>query len=171
MLLLELTMNTQTLFYLHSLRTKIALSEVLRNWKPEIKEPIKCPFCQSEKVNKRMSRKDEKTHICSSCRENFSREMLPGCRCFRPGDLMKCQCCPRYQGILPLLKERISSLQKLNRQELEKLLSDCELSNGHLVKDSISNETGIYTKITASSPIDTSLLDKMLQMMKLESDE
>ena len=161
-------MNTQTLFYLHSLRTKIALSEVLQDWKRDIEEPMKCPFCQSEKVNKRMSKKDGKTHICSSCRENFSREMLPGCRCYTPGNLMKCQYCPRYQAILPLLKERISSLQKLNRQELETLLNDCKLSNGFHVQDSISNTTIIYTKITASSPIDTSLLDELLQIMKLE---
>jgi hypothetical protein len=115
-------MNAKTLFYLNSLRTKIALREVLQDWKLEIESPIKCPFCQSEEVYKRMQSKDGNTHICRGCGQNFSREMLPDCQCVRPGNLMKCQDCPRFQAILPLLKEKVSSLQGLNRQELEKLL-------------------------------------------------
>ncbi len=53
--------------------------------------------------------------------------MLPGCQCVRPGNFMKCLDCPRFKVIGELLKEKVSSLQGLNRQELHKLLGDCEL--------------------------------------------
>lgn len=120
-------MSAKTLFYVNRLRTQIAFKEVVKDWKPEIQEPIKCPFCQCEKVYKRMQVKDENTHICAECRQNFSREMLAGCQCVMPGNLMKCQDCPRFQVIVRLLKEKVSSLQGLNRQELETLLGYCEL--------------------------------------------
>lgn len=119
-------MSAKTLFYLNCLRTKIAFKEVLQGWKPEIQETMKCPFCQSEKIYKRMQSRDGNTHICAECRQNFSREMLPGCQCVRPSNLMKCQDCPSFQEFVRLLKEKVSSLQELNRQELEKLLGDCE---------------------------------------------
>ncbi len=60
-----------------------------------------------------------------------SRELLPGCRCRYPGRLQKCQDCPRYQSILPLIKERASRLQGLSRQELENLIGYCELPNSY----------------------------------------
>src|SRR4028119_1160093 len=112
-------MNTKALFELNLLRTQIAFLEVLHDWQPEVQSRIECPFCQSEKVYKRMQSKNGNTHICRDCQQNFSRELLPGCRCRYPGRLQKCQDCPRYQSILLLIKERASRLQGLSRQELE----------------------------------------------------
>jgi|SRR6478672_11108699 len=122
-------MDTKTLFYLNYLRTQIAFREVMQYWQPEIQAPMQCPFCQSEKVYKRMQFKDGNTHICHNCRKNFSREVLAGCRCFTPGYLMKCQDCPCFQAILPVLKEKVTLLQGHSREELENLLGYCQLPN------------------------------------------
>ncbi|MBW4611465.1 MAG: hypothetical protein KME22_30850 [Hassallia sp. WJT32-NPBG1] len=126
-------MDAKTLFYLNSLRTKIAFKEAVQDWKPQIQGPMKCPLCESEKVYIRMSPQDGNTHICQSCKQNFSREMLPGCQCVRPGNLMKCLDCPRFEVFIELLKEKVSGLQGLNRQELKKLLGDCELPLNYTV--------------------------------------
>ena len=134
-------MDTKTLFYLNSLRTQIAFKEVMRDWQPEIQAPMQCPFCQSEKVYKRMQSQDGNTHICGDCRENFSKEMLPGCRCLAPGHLMKCQDCPRFQAILPVLKEKVALLQGHSREELENLIGYCQLPNCLTLPTSVNAST------------------------------
>ncbi|MBD0347448.1 MAG: hypothetical protein ICV63_22035 [Coleofasciculus sp. Co-bin14] len=124
-------MNTKVLFELNQLRTRIALLEVLHNWEPELQSRIECPFCQSKNVYQRMQPKNGNTYICHGCQQNFSEELLPGCRCWCPGHLQKCQDCPHYQSILPLIKERASCLQGLSRQELENLIGYCELPKSY----------------------------------------
>lgn len=124
-------MNTKALFELNQLRTWIALLEVLPNWEPELKSGIECPFCQSKNVYQRMQPKNGNMYICHGCQQNFSEELLPGCRCWCPGHLQKCQDCPRYQSMLPLVKERASRLQGLSRQELENLIGYCELPKSY----------------------------------------
>ncbi|OKH21488.1 hypothetical protein FACHB389_31680 [Nostoc calcicola FACHB-389] len=113
-------------FELNKLRTQIAFTIVLQqeNFKePEVIGRISCPFCQSQRVNQRMRRQNGNTHICQQCRQNFSLELVDGCRCWSPGKLAKCHDCSRFQAMLPLLKEVSDSLRNLSRQELENLLS------------------------------------------------
>ena len=120
-------MTSKDLFKLNRLRTLIVLRELAQDWRPEIQGRLECPFCQSQKVYKRMQFTDGNTHICRNCGESFSEELVPSCRCWYPGSLQKCQDCLWFQLILPLLKQKVSSLQGLSLQELENLIGYCEL--------------------------------------------
>ena len=118
-------MNIQAKSELHKLRNKIALLQLPSTWKPE-QEKIKCPFCQSSSVYRQWQPKTGNTHGCQSCQQKFSEELLPGCVCRTPGRLPKCLDCPHFQSILPLIKEKVSSLQNFTLQELEDLVEELE---------------------------------------------
>lgn len=118
-------MNIQAKSELHQLRNKVALLQLRSTWKPE-QEKIKCPFCQSSSVYRQRQPQTGNTHGCQSCHQKFSEELLPVCVCRTPGCLSKCLDCPLFQLILPLLKEKVSSLQNLTLEELEKLLEQLE---------------------------------------------
>ena len=116
-------MNPKTQFKLNKLRTKIALQEAIKGWQPDVQAPIECPSCQSTEVRQRMRSRNGNTHICRGCGQNFSEELLTGCRCWYPGRLERCQDCPLFQSILPLVKQRASSLRSKSLQELEEVLA------------------------------------------------
>jgi hypothetical protein len=120
-------MNAKTQFKLNKLRTKIALQEAIKGWQPDVQAPIECPFCQSTEVRQRMRSRNGNTHICRECGQNFSEELLSGCRCWYPGRLQKCQDCPGYQSILPSVKQRACSLRTQSLQELESVLAQATL--------------------------------------------
>jgi hypothetical protein len=123
-------MNTQTQFKSNKLRSQIALQETIKSWQPDVQTPIECPFCKSDEIRKRMRSREGNTHICRGCGQNFSEELLSGCRCWYPGRLQKCQNCPRFQSILPLVKQRASSLRAKSLPELEELLAQPSLYEG-----------------------------------------
>jgi transposase-like protein len=110
---------------LHNLKTRIALLQLRHIGESDV-EKIKCPFCQSKTVYRQRQPETGNTHGCQSCEQKFSEESLPGCICRTPGRLQKCLDCARYQAILPMVKEKVSSLQNLSRQELESLLAQLE---------------------------------------------
>jgi len=118
-------MNIQEKFELHKLKTRIALLQLRHIGESDV-EKIKCPFCQSKTVYRQRQPETGNTHGCQSCQQKFSEELLRGCICRTPGRLQKCLDCPRYQLILPMVKEKVSSLQNLDRQELESLLAQLE---------------------------------------------
>lgn len=118
-------MNIQAKFKLHKLRNKIALLQLRETWKPEEKK-IKCPFCKSLAVYRQWQSPTGNTHGCQSCQQKFSEELLPGCVCQTPGRLPKCLDCPHFQSILPLIKEKVSTLQNFTLQELEDLVEELE---------------------------------------------
>ncbi len=117
-------MNAQTQFKINKLRSQIALQEATKTWQPNVQTPIECPFCKSLEVRQRMRSRNGNTHICRSCGQNFSEELLCECRCWYPGRLQRCQDCPVFQSILPLVQERASSLRSKSLQELEILMSN-----------------------------------------------
>jgi hypothetical protein len=118
-------MNIRVRFELHKLKTQIALLQLRQIGESDV-EKIKCLFCQSEAVYRQRQPETGNTHGCLSCQQKFSEELLTGCICRTPGRLQKCLDCPRYQSILPMVKEKVSSLQNLSRQELESLLAQLE---------------------------------------------
>ncbi len=118
-------MNIQEKLKLHKLKIKIALLQLRQIGESDV-EKIKCPFCQSKSVYRQRQPETGNTHGCQSCQQKFSEELLPGCICRTPGRLQKCLDCSRYQSILPMVKEKVSSLQNLSRQELESLLAQLE---------------------------------------------
>jgi hypothetical protein len=118
-------MNIQAKSKLHQLRNKIALLQLRPTWKPQHKK-IKCPFCQSMAVYRQRQPETGNTHGCQSCEQKFSEELLPECTCGTPGRLPKCLDCPLFQSILPLIKEKVSSLQNFTLQQLENLLDELE---------------------------------------------
>jgi transposase-like protein len=118
-------MNIQEKLELHKLKTQIALLQLRQIGESDV-EKIKCPFCQSKSVYRQRQPETGNTHGCHSCQQKFSEELLPGCICRTPGRLQKCLDCPRYQAILPMVKEKVSSLKNLSRQELESLLAQLE---------------------------------------------
>lgn len=75
-------MTSKDLFKLNRLRTLIVLRELAQDWRPEIQGRLECPFCQSQKVYKRMQFTDGNTHICRNCGESFSEELVSSCRCW-----------------------------------------------------------------------------------------
>jgi ribosomal protein S27E len=111
-------MNILLAFELNQLRSRIALQEVLNSCHSELIS-VQCPFCQSEQTSHSQKPEQLKTYTCLSCQQDFSEEMLVGCRCRIPGELQKCQDCERYQSILPLLQERVAQLRSCSRSELE----------------------------------------------------
>src|SRR4028118_1072297 len=118
-------MNIRVRFELHKLKTRIALLQLRQIGESDV-EKIKCLFCQSSSVYRQRQPETGNTHGCQSCQQKFSEELLPGCICRTPGRLQKCLDCPRYQSILPMVKEKVSTLQNLSRQELESLLAQLE---------------------------------------------
>lgn len=118
-------MNIQEKLELHKFKTRIALLQLRHIGESDV-EKIKCPFCQSKNVYRQRQPETGNTHGCQSCEQKFSEESLPGCICRMPGRLQKCLDCSRYQAILPMVKEKVSSLQNLSRQELESLLAQLE---------------------------------------------
>ncbi len=118
-------MTIQEKLELHKLKTKMALLQLRQIGESDV-EKIKCPFCQSKSVYRQRQPETGNTHGCQSCQQKFSEELLPGCICRTPGRLQKCLDCPRYQSILPMIKEKVSSLQNLSRKELESLLAQLE---------------------------------------------
>jgi len=118
-------MNIQAKLKLHKLRNKIALLQLRETWKPEEKK-VKCPFCQSLAVYRQRQSPTGNTHGCQSCQQKFSEELFPGCVCKTPGRLPKCLDCSDFHLILPLIKKKVSSLQKLTLQELEDLVEELE---------------------------------------------
>jgi len=118
-------MNIQEKLELHKLKTQIALLQLRQIGESDV-EKIKCPFCQSKTVYRQRQPETGNTHGCQSCQQKFSEELLPGCICRTPGRLQKCLDCPHYQSILPMVKEKVSNLQNLSRQELESLLVQLE---------------------------------------------
>jgi hypothetical protein len=116
-------MNPKTQFKLNTLRTKIALQKAIKGWQPDVQAPIECPFCQSTEVRQRLRSKNGNIYVCRGCDQNFSEEVLSGCRCWYPGRLQKCQNCPLFQSILPSVKERASSLRSKSIPELEQVLA------------------------------------------------
>jgi hypothetical protein len=118
-------MGIRVIFELHKLKNQIALLQLRQIGESDV-EKIKCLFCQSQVVYRQRQPETGNTHGCQSCQKKFSEELLPGCICRTPGRLQKCLDCPRYQSILPMVKEKVSSLQNLSRQELESLLAQLE---------------------------------------------
>jgi hypothetical protein len=119
--------NIQAKSELHHLRNKIALLQLRLTWKPQ-QDKIKCPFCQSSSVYRQRQPETGNTHGCQSCQQKFSEDLLPECTCRIPGSLPKCLDCPLFPSILPLIKEKMSSLQNFTLQELENLLEELEPS-------------------------------------------
>lgn len=115
-------MNILLKVELNQLRSLIALQEVLNSCHSEL-NPVQCPFCQSEQVSQSRKPESVKTYTCLSCQQDFSEEIVLGCRCRVPGELQKCQDCEHYQSILPLVKERAAQLRSLSRAELEAMAS------------------------------------------------
>jgi transposase-like protein len=116
-------MNAKIQFKHNKLRSQIALQEAIKSWQPDIQAPIECPLCNSTEVRQRMRFRNGNIYICRSCDQNFSEELLSGCRCWYPGRLQKCQNCPLFQSILPLVKDKVSSLRSKSLQELEQVLA------------------------------------------------
>lgn len=116
-------MKIQEQVELNELRSWIALQEVLKNWQPESSNAIPCPFCQSQQVVQSFSGEPNHTYTCQNCQQNFSEELLSGCRCKVPGQLEKCQDCVHFQSILPFVKKRVSSLRSLSWEELKNIES------------------------------------------------
>ena len=110
---------------LHRLRNQIALLQLRSTWKPQHKK-IKCPSCQSMAIYRQRQPETGNTHGCQSCEQKFSEEELLNCTCRTPGRLPKCLDCPLFQSILPLIKEKVSSLQNSTLQQLENLLEELE---------------------------------------------
>jgi ribosomal protein S27E len=115
-------MNILLEFELNQLRSRIALQEVLNSCHSELNS-VQCPFCQSEQASHSQKPEQVEAYTCLSCQQDFSEEMLVGCRCRVPGELQKCQDCEHYQSILPLVKERAAQLRSFSRVELEAMAS------------------------------------------------
>lgn len=115
-------MNILLKVELNQLRSLIALQEVLNSCHSEL-NPVHSPFCQPEEASQPRNAEQVKTYTCLSCQQDFSEEIVLGCRCRVPGELQKCQDCDRYQSILPLVKERAAQLRSFSRAELEAMAS------------------------------------------------
>ncbi|MEP6519941.1 hypothetical protein [Microcoleus vaginatus] len=115
-------MNILLKVELNQLRSLVALQEVLNSCDLDL-NPVQCPFCQSEQVSQSRKPDQVQTYTCLSCQQDFSEEIVLGCKCRVPGELQKCQDCERYQSILPLVKERAAQLRSFSRAELEAMAS------------------------------------------------
>ena len=136
-------MNIQAKSELHQLRNKIAQLQLRPTWKPQ-QQKIKCPFCQSMAVYRQRQPETGNTHGCQSCEQKFSEELLPDCTCRTPGRLPKCLDCPLFQSILPLIKEKVSSLQNFTFQQLENLLEELEPSEKKTQRQTSSTIDDFY---------------------------
>lgn len=103
--------------------TEIALNEAIRGWESPVSGQLNCPFCQSEHIYQRMRRKNGMTHGCRACEKLFSLELVPQCRCIRPGKFAKCLSCPQYQRIRELMKFNIEQLRYLSEAEVNQIIN------------------------------------------------
>lgn len=102
--------------------TEIALNEAILGWEPPVSGQLHCPFCQSDRIYQLMQRKNGMTHGCRECEKVFSLELVPQCRCVRPGKFAKCVSCPQYQQIRELMKFNIEQLRYLSEVEVDQIL-------------------------------------------------
>lgn len=111
--------------------TEIALTEAIRGWSPPASGPLHCPSCQSDRVVRRMQRKQGMTYLCKDCSKSFSEELLRQCRCVRPGKFTKCLSCPQYQRIRELMKANIEQLRDLSETEVDQILGHPDFYKNH----------------------------------------
>lgn len=111
--------------------TEIALNEAIRGWQPPAQGQLYCPFCQSDRIYRRMQRKDGMTHMCKACEQSFSEELIQQCRCVRPGMLAKCLKCPQYQRISELMKFNIEQLRDLSETEINQIMAHPDFYQEH----------------------------------------
>ena len=111
--------------------TEIALNEAVRGWQAPEQGPLHCPFCQSDRVYRRMQRKNGMIYDCKGCGQLFSEEMSRLCRCVRPGMLAKCQSCPDYQRIRELMKFNIEQLRHLSEVEVNQIMGHPDFYKPH----------------------------------------
>ena len=120
-------MNEFETFEISKKRTLVAMQEWLRTWQSPSLGPLYCPYCKAQKVRKRLQSKQGKTHQCSACRQNFSLEDLPECRCFYPGRFPKCTDCPHYQRMMAYVSRRKPQLEPCTEGQLDEMLSSPQL--------------------------------------------
>lgn len=66
-----------------------------------------------------------KTLTCHDCDRQFSMEDIPGCTCWYPGKLLKCQDCYYYEQIVAGVNQRLSGeLKNMTPEEASRLLAD-----------------------------------------------
>lgn len=111
--------------------TEIALNEACRGWQPPSTGALLCPFCQSDRVNQRMQRKNGLSHICKECDKSFSLEMIQKCQCTRPGLLAKCSACPHYQSVSKLMKVNVEQLRDLSEAEVDRIMAHPNFGHEH----------------------------------------
>ena len=111
--------------------TEIALNEAIRGWQAPVQGPRSCPFCQSDRVYRRMQSKNGMTCGCKDCGQPFSEELIQQCRCVRPGVWAKCVSCPQYQTIRELMKFNIDQLRNLSGVEVEKIMTHPDFYQEH----------------------------------------
>ena len=119
-------MKHQEAFEQHVLITRVAMQQELneRRWQPPIRDLETCPVCQSRNFSKLAKSKNGKTHRCKDCDSQFSADDVPGCTCWFPGDLAKCQSCDHYRRIHKGVKARIEeALKDMTVEEAETLLA------------------------------------------------
>lgn len=102
---------------------EIALNEAIRGWQAPEQGLLLCPFCQSDHVSRRMQRKNGMIYDCKNCSQPFSEELMPLCRCVRPGLLAKCQTCFQYQRVRELMKFNIDQLRHLSEVEVNQIMA------------------------------------------------
>lgn len=119
-------MRHQETFERQKLLAKVALQQELRerHWRPPVEGKYQCPFCGSSPIGQIPIKRPGRTHCCSNCNQKFSLEDIPGCTCWYPGKLLKCQDCRHYQKIADGVKQRLSGeLKDMTVEEAEALLA------------------------------------------------
>jgi len=131
-------------FDLHRKQVKIAMQQWLKLWQPPVQSRLECPFCHSLKVGKRAASKNGNTLCCANCRQDFSEEALPGCRCWYPGALLKCHECSNYKEMMEFVAERLKDLQSLSEADLDAITLQPDFYQRNFtskdVKESQNNE-------------------------------
>jgi transposase-like protein len=117
--------EAQSQLKLKDLRAQVARQEALSSWQLSSISPLPlvCPDCQSSHIRRKGLANGRQRYSCYECRRSFYAPEDWNCTCQLPGELSSCESCPKFEKFLAVMAEKLESLQGLNAEQLQALLS------------------------------------------------